>query len=64
MIFDLSYSEFISINDNIFKEFDAIIYESLDITIQLITQIEKEIIMLKHDLKSIFRYIFINSLDY
>ena len=64
MIFDLSYLEFISINDDILKEFDAIIYESLDIMIQLIAQIEKEVIMLKHDLKSIFRYILISSLDY
>ena len=64
MIFNLSYSEFISINNNILKEFDAIIYESLDIMIQLIMQIEKEIIIFKHDLKFIFRYIFINSLDY
>jgi len=64
MIFDLSYSKFVSINNDIFKEFNAIIYESLDIAIQLIAQIGKEVIMLKRDLKFIFRYILINSLDY
>ena len=64
MIFDLSYPEFESINDSIFKEFDVIIYELLDTAIQLIAQIRKEIIMLKYDLKSIFRHILINSLDY
>ena len=64
MIFNLLYSKFKSINNNIFKEFDVIIYKFLDIMIQLITQIGKEIIIFKYNLKFIFRYIFINSLDY
>ena len=64
MIFDLSYPEFVSVNDNIPKEFDAIIYESLDIMIQLIAQTGKRVIMLKRDLKSIFRHISISPLDY
>ena len=64
MIFDLSYSKFKSINNDIFKEFDIIIYEFLDIMIQLIAQIEKEIIMLKYNLKFVFQYILINPFDY
>ena len=47
MIFDLSSSNDYSINDNILKKYDSLIYKILENTIQLITQINKKIIIIK-----------------
>jgi len=63
MIFGLSYPEFKSVNDGVPKEFDAIIYKSLDTAIHLVAQTEKGVVMLKRDLKSAFRHIPVSPLD-
>jgi hypothetical protein len=64
IISDLSYPESESVNDGIPKEFGAIIYESLNTAIRLVAQADKEVIMLKRDLKSAFRHIPVNPHDY
>ena len=64
MIFDLSSSNDYSINDNILKKYDSLVYETLENAIRLMTQVSKEIVMIKRDLKSAFRHIPIDSCNY
>ena len=47
MIFDLSSSEGRSINDDILKQYESIVYETFNDAIHLITQIEKEMMLMK-----------------
>ena len=64
MIFNFFFSNDYFINDNISKKYDSLIYKIFKNTIQLIIQVDKEIIMIKQDLKSIFYHIFIDSCNY
>ena len=64
MIFDLSLPDDHSINDDILKKYEIIIYEILDNAIRLIAQAERETVMMKRDLKSTFRHVPINPCDY
>ena len=47
MIFDLSFSNDYFVNNNIFKKYDSLVYEMLENAIRLMTQIDKEIVMMK-----------------
>ena len=64
VIFDLSSSQDSSINAGILKEYDALVYETLNDAVQLIIQTRKEAMMMKRDLKATFRHIPINPCDY
>ena len=64
MIFDLSYSINISINDEISWRYGEIIYEYLEKIIRLIAKTDREIVMIKYNLKSTFHHIPINPVDY
>src|SRR5437762_2022117 len=57
IIFDLSSPEDHFVNDKILKEYEFIIYETLNDAIHLMTQAGKEVIMMKRDLKFAFRHI-------
>ena len=63
-IFDLSYLEFFSVNDDISKEYDVIIYEILQDAMNLIAKAGWDAIMMKWDLKSAFHHILVNSRDH
>ena len=54
VIFDLSSSEGIFVNDDISKEYGTLIYETLNDAIQLMTQMKRETMMMKRDLKATF----------
>ena len=64
LIFNLSVPSGKSVNDDISKRYDAITYESFVYTIKLIQEYDKRCKMIKRDLKSAFRHIFIAASDY
>ena len=64
MIFNLSCSIDVSVNDGISSKYEEIIYESLEKVIKLIIKANHEIMIMKYDLKFIFYHIFINLIDY
>ena len=64
IIFDFFFSKSFFVNDEISKEFDVIFYKLLNIIIRLIAEISSKVILMKRDLKYIFHYISVNSLDH
>ena len=64
MIFNLFFPSNHFINNNILKKYDSLVYKTFKNTIQLIIQVNKEIIIIKQDLKFAFYHISINSYNY
>jgi len=64
VIFDLSSPEGSSVNNGIPIEFGTITYETLSDAIRLVAQAGKGAVMMKHDLKSVFRHVPIHPCDY
>ena len=64
MIFDLFCSIDASVNDGIPSKYEKINYKPLEKAIKLIIKVNHEIMMIKYDLKIIFHYILISSVDY
>lgn len=60
-IHHLSHSSDLFINSNIVDEFEKLVYTKLNEILQLILSTKREIIILKRDIRDVFRIVFIVS---